>query len=48
MNKQNKSILIALTIGDGHLNVRKDPRYKNSYNSAICFTHCIKQKPYLE
>ena len=48
MNKQDKSILIALTIGDGHLNVRKDPRYKNSYNSAICFTHCIKQKPYLE
>lgn len=48
MNKKNKAILIALSLGDGHINVYKDNRYKNSYNSSINFTHCIAQEEYLE
>lgn len=48
MNKLHKSILIALVLGDGYLNVRKDARYPNSYHSSINFTHSFAQKEYLE
>lgn len=47
MTKKEKSILIALVLGDGTLFHYKHHRY-NSYHSGIRITHSSKQKGYLE
>ena len=46
MNKIEKATLIGLVLGDGYIDCSKN---KDVYiNSAITFTHCKKQKEYLE
>lgn len=47
MNTKEKSLLIGLSLGDGHLYSCKNKNCK-TYNSGISFTHSIKQKEYLE
>lgn len=47
MKKENKSILIGLSIGDGYIRSRKDKRYNYTQNS-IEFIHAEKQKEYIE
>lgn len=47
MNRNKKSLLIALSIGDGHIESRKDKRCNHVQNS-ISFIHCEKQKEYIE
>lgn len=50
MNKTYKSMLIALTIGDGCIRKIIDNRDKNNQYISyyIIFTHCEKQKDYLQ
>lgn len=47
MKKENKAILIGLSIGDGCVKSRKDKRYNYTQNS-IEFIHSEKQKEYIE
>ena len=47
MNKNKKSILIGLTLGDGYIRKKNDKRW-NSTSYYIVFTHGIKQREYLE
>lgn len=47
MTQEQKSILISLVLGDGHLYNYKHHKY-NSYHSGIKITHSIKQKEYIE
>lgn len=47
MNKNNKSILLALSLGDGCIRKRIDKRY-NTTNYFLNIKHSIKQKAYLE
>jgi hypothetical protein len=46
MNKKEKSLLLALAIGDGHISARKSKKY-NYTQYSIRFTHSIKQLGYL-
>lgn len=47
MNKKDKSLLTALTIGDGYISAKKSKKY-NYTQYSICFKHSIKQLEYLE
>lgn len=47
MNKNNKSILLAMCLGDGTIRKYNDKRY-NTTNYFIKIKHGIKQKEYLE
>ena len=49
MNREHRGILVGMTLGDGHLNVRKR-KQKGKYeyeSSELRIVHAIKQKDYL-
>ena len=46
--KEKYSLLLAMSIGDGHLHVAKVKRWKNSWYQSIDIIHSIKQVAYLE
>lgn len=46
MNKRNKSLLIGMIIGDGHVVSRKHPKHNYTQNTLI-IKHSIKQIEYL-
>jgi len=47
MNKKEKSLLMALAIGDGYISSKKSKKW-NYTQYSICFTHSIKQLEYLQ
>ena len=47
MNKKEKSLLMALAIGDGYVSSKKSKKW-NYTQYSICFTHGIKQFEYLQ
>ena len=47
MNRKEKSLLMALTIGDGYILSKKSKKCNYTQNS-ICFKHSIKQFEYLQ
>lgn len=47
MNKQDKSLLVALILGDGCISAKQSKQY-NYTQYTISFTHCIKQFGYLQ
>jgi len=48
MNKKHRGILIGMALGDGHINVRRNRRWPNSWHNSINIIHSSKQKEYAD
>ncbi len=47
MDRKTRGILVGMVLGDGHLQVSKDTRYKNSWKNIFVVKHSEKQRDYI-
>lgn len=47
MNRNNRALLIGMSIGDGHIRVSRQGNYPNTFRSELRIKHSWKQREYL-